>query len=424
MANSKKKVLFLTTANLSMKPRLVKEITLAKNMNYDVDLIAFKINNWTDDNHDLLARKLKINNNTIFATKKNFIIWLIASLVHIVAKKIWFLFKKNNFLSAFASNKRTVMLWLYIIFKIKKKDYFLVIGRNTATIFPLLYLNKYHNLKIAFDVEDYHPGEKVTWDNANKEKLRRIHLMRQLFKTCSYISFAGTPIMNHVKKNIEIHPNVPLLNLPNSFYSNEFEQPNNQNTKEKKIKLIWFSVDISANRGLEELITVLKDLSNDFHLTVYGTKIESFHKQWIKPNAHFITVKDPVSQSILHKELKNYDIGLALEMSKTDINKQLAISNKLYAYMQAGLYILATNTLGHETVLKNSQSMGVVCGQAPENIKEALLTIKDNISNIKKESSRRFRTGLEYSWENNCEILKKQWTLITNTNSYPKTRLN
>ena len=72
----KKTILFLTTANLSMKPRLVKEIQLAQEIGYKVDLFAFKINNWTDENHDKLVKNLNIHCTSIYATKQNFIIFV------------------------------------------------------------------------------------------------------------------------------------------------------------------------------------------------------------------------------------------------------------------------------------------------------------------------------------------------------------
>ncbi len=412
----KKTILFLTTANLSMKPRLVKEIQLAQEIGYKVDLFAFKINNWTDENHDKLVKNLNIHCTSIYATKQNFIIWFCASILHLIILKTWRFNRKNLMLSAFASNKRSIMLYLSLWLK-KKRKYDIIIGRNTTSIYPLLYAAKKFDAKIGFDVEDYHPGENVSWTNPEFEKERRFLLMQEVFLHSSYLSFAGTPIMQKVSKEFKIpQAKSNLLNLPNSFPSDEFPYPETTDDYKNKIQLVWFSMDVSSKRGLEELIEALKELKEFFQLTIYGTKIQSFYEQWIEPNLSFITLESPVTQIVLHKNLRKYDIGLALEMAKTDLNKQLAISNKLYAYLQSGLYSLTTNTTGHECLMQNYPDHGLICGQTPEEINKALLKLKENIAVIRKNKLERYKNAQELAWDNKRESLKQIWTELSTKN--------
>ncbi|MBI9061927.1 MAG: hypothetical protein JEZ14_08045 [Marinilabiliaceae bacterium] len=406
-----KRVLFLTTANLSMKPRLVKEIQLARSMGFDVDLIAFKINNWTDNNHDLLAHQLKINHTTIYATRHNFLIWLISSVCHLIAQKLWPFFKSNLLLSAFASNKRTIMMWLYLLFHSSYKSYSWIIGRNTATIYPILFFKKRFIGSIGFDVEDYHPGERVSWCQPENEESRRKLLLSKIFHYCKYVSFAGEPIMTEAKKTFPyIGKSSQLINVPNSFSSLEFNHPENKTALKNKIELVWFSVDISANRGLEQLIEAIKPLSQYFHLTLYGTRIPSFYEQWIKPNQSFINIKQPVSQIQLHKELANYDVGLALEIAATDLNKQLAISNKLYAYAQAGLFIVATNTLAQQQFMEVNPGVGLICGQTANDMQNTLEKIRLKEIEIRNSKIKRFEKGKKLAWDKEANKLKDIWS--------------
>ncbi len=405
-----KNILFLTTANLSMKPRLVKEIQLAKELGYNVDLYAFKINNWTDKNHDNIVQNLNISCTWLYATRKEFTVWFIASIIHIIAKKLWYPNSKSLILSSFASNKRSIMLWFKLLFSSKKTKYDVVIGRNTATIYPLMYVSMKHKANIGFDVEDYHPEERISWTNPEMEKKRRIVQMQEVFKKCSYISFAGLPIKQEVINNFDLSlPESKLLNLPNTFSSSEFLDPEQSQTKSDKIRLIWFSLDITANRGLEEIIEAIKPVKDQFHLTLFGTQVSPFYDEWIKPNLDFINVEKPVTQKQLHYELKKYDIGLALEISKNDYNRELTVTNKIYAYLLSGLYVFATNTKGHEVLLKDSPNFGLICGQNAEDMKKSLLKVSDNIDLIRQNKKMRYEYSQNYAWENEKLKLKEAW---------------
>ena len=60
-----------------------------------------------------------------------------------------------------------------------------------------------------------------------------------------------------------------------------------------------------------------------------------------------------MQQEDLHQFLSQMDIGLALENAQADHNRNICLTNKMLAYAQAGLYILATNTFGQSQFLNS-----------------------------------------------------------------------
>jgi len=243
-------------------------------------------------------------------------------------------------------------------------------------------------------------------------------------------------------------------------------------TQNSSLNLVWFSQKISFGRGLEQLFEALKLLhsANPHHhqneetednrqkiansvnskintqhslltthnsqlltpnlnLTLIGDLDPEFNQQIIEPflaqletlkqvvlhpsfslrSSVSLKIMSPMTQSDLHAELANHDVGLALEFSDTDLNRQLCLTNKILAYAQAGLYILATDTPAQSAFMAQQPQQGVVCGQTPEAIAAALSKIIESSQEIKQQTLERFGKGKELAWEKEREKLKAIW---------------
>jgi hypothetical protein len=133
------------------------------------------------------------------------------------------------------------------------------------------------------------------------------------------------------------------------------------------MRLIWFSQNISTGRGLEFILDSWPALSSFCELTLIGRQHESIKERLasIEPS---ITILDAMDQKKLHATLSQFDIGLALELSAADLNKQLALSNKLIAYAQAGLFVLATDTPAQVDFIKQYSFVGEVVQQNSDKV--------------------------------------------------------
>ncbi len=213
------------------------------------------------------------------------------------------------------------------------------------------------------------------------------------------------------------------------------------------LKLVWFSQRISFGRGLEQLFDALTGLLKSSNpqllsssnpqliLTLIGDLDPAFQKSVLRPflddvlrpldvgetmgfqsfNDSYrsvetirIDVRPPLLQADLHRELAHHDVGLALEVGK-DLNNKLAVSNKIMAYAQAGLYVLATDTPGQQQFMESHPSMGVVCRQDQEGIGTGLRFLMENIDSIREGKFARFEQGAALSWESESSKLLEIW---------------
>ena len=441
-----KHLLFLTTQNYATNPRLYKEVKLAIKLNYRVTVATFRLGNWSDSKSNELGldkRNLRLQEIKIDATKKSKYQWLKWGLLEKLARFLYPAFKKNLLINSLASNRRSMQI-LEVCKKTDKPD--LIIVHNLGAAYPGFKLSRMWKIPFIFDVEDYHPGEAVKHDNGN-EKKRREFLLQEILPWADGLTMASPLIRDFTLKLIGEHANHRVI--LNSFPEKEFNHPNqNGDSQIEPLKMVWFSQKISFDRGLELLFKALVQICNSaiqkgkndiaLSLTLIGDLDADFFQKeilplqnyiWCTPNIktishkqHLLTnLQKPCSINLsilpampqieLHKNLKYFDIGLALEPGK-DLNNQLALSNKIMAYAQAGLYILATNTPAQQEFMNESTNRGLICYQTPSSIATALLEILNRATEVKINFAKRFKDGHSLAWEHESSKLLSLWSTL------------
>jgi hypothetical protein len=135
----------------------------------------------------------------------------------------------------------------------------------------------------------------------------------------------------------------------NGFPSTDFTLKNSHTTK---LSLVWFSQHINGGRGLEPLVDAMADFSDQVELHLIGQLNPTFDRDFIKGKKG-IHIHAPKPQSELHQFLCDFDIGVACDVP-VNINRDLALTNKLIVYAQVGLFILATETNAQNIFLASS----------------------------------------------------------------------
>jgi hypothetical protein len=396
----KQRILFLTTLNLATNPRLVKEIRLALELKMAVIVICFRFNNWSNDLNDSLLNEFKdINIIQIDAERSSFFSWFFS----VVSEKIFRTLSKWISLplswQSTAITRRSQLL-VKALNKIKHADY--VIGHNPGAIYPAYKAAQQFSCKSGFDIEDYHPGE------GNDIHLQGItlSLMKKLFPKFNYVSFASASIFNQCIQTISNFNKQTSLVLNNSFPQHEFIEP--IPIIDKKLQLVWFSQHIDKGRGLEQIIPIVDKHSDKMNLTLFGNCNPNFKQDFIagKKGIHLGGI---LPQQQLHQQLAKFDAGLAIEPGK-DLNNELALSNKVFAYLQAGLFVLATETIEQKRYLEQMHDAGVLVKKNFENAEEVLLQLQEDIVKLRTNMVNRFQNAKSLSWENASSALAKIWT--------------
>ena len=392
-----KKILFITTLNLASNPRLVKEIDLAILSKYEVSVICFEFNNWSKNyNKELLKRFDSVRFYIISAERRPYITWFIQSF-----KERFYRFAFNFFplkLSQIsqAISRRSNMI-IGVLNHIKHAD--LVVGHNPGVLFPSLLAAKKFNCPVGFDMEDYHPGEGP---NAHLKRIT-FDCIKKCLPLFNYVSFSSELIKNRVEDDLNIK-NKNWFTLLNYFPSSDFIHPYTQSIG--IIKFVWFSQNINFGRGLEGFIPLMDRLSNcELHL--YGNINKHFFEK-ILSNRKYIILHEPIPQIQLHRELSNYDIGLALDIA-IDENRDLAITNKFLAYLQSGLFIVTSNTSAHRFLLEHHPINGMCLYDSYADNYPLLNNLLSNIDNIRKNRTERFNCFLNKSWETERTSLENKW---------------
>jgi len=404
-----KKVLFILSGNLSTTPRALKSI-LSISEHYDCHILAVnRLDKWFAQDQALIQKhQLKVT--FLHLGRKPFTQWFLATLIVKGSQLFYNFFKNNLWVNANASNKSSALLWQYLR-RNRSANYSLILGHGAGALFPAWWLAGQLDIPFILDVEDYHPGEYISSDAVN-EKQRREFLMKKLLPQTAVLTTASPLIGKYTLDLIGGHSAHQVV--LNSFPRSEFISPKQERLG--PLSLVWFSQKISFGRGLEQLFEALKMMDDSCNpnnsaisITLIGDLDLSFEEEVISPFQKSLvggclTVLTPMAQKDLHASLVNYDVGLALEIGK-DLNNEIAISNKIMAYAQAGLFILATDTLAQTQFISENPEMGSCTGQNPKALKESLMQLQENVEMIRAGKSNRFESARTFAWEHESEKL-------------------
>jgi hypothetical protein len=378
----------------------VKEIDLAVEMGFDVQVICFQFDNWSSSLHDDIKNKypgvyfleIPAGRNPIFS-------WLWSVILEKTARVcLQFGIKHLNVLSA-AISRRSILL-LQKSKRLKDADW--VIGHNPGALYPAYIIGKSMKAKIGFDMEDYHPGEGN--DKLFHQSILR--MMNIILPKLNYVSFASTAILEETEKHVEFTRLTDRVTLLNGFKKNEFKIHDDSELS-GPLKLVWFSQYISYKRGLEQVLSSLHSFDGRIELHLYGSMDTQFEKEIINSNP-FVKYHGVLNQTDLNLSLSSYHVGLALEPAK-DINNNLAVSNKVMAYLQAGLFVLYTSTTGQRKLLSSFEEFTHQTPVDLHQLSEDLRWLLDNLEVVRKQSMKRLEMAEDLSWDKIKLILKNIW---------------
>ena len=185
----------------------------------------------------------------------------------------------------------------------------------------------------------------------------------------------------------------------------------------------WFSQTIGAGRGLEKLFAALNYLKTPVEIHLRGNYRDNSQRlleplipeQWRER----VFIHSTVPNQELLSRIAEHDIGVALE-PKDVCNTDLTISNKLFQYLQGGLTVVATNTLGQQEILSQYAQLGILIPNDDPftlaNALNSLLQDTQKLSSVKNNALQIFQKNL--CWENQAKVLVDKVIEVFQNDSY------
>jgi len=397
-----KKILFISTHNLASNPRLVKEIELALHNGLEASVLCCEFDNWSKELNEQIKGRLlpQIKYYPVEGNRNPFIPWAVSSVFHFSAKKLLLLFPTNTFLLSLRSNKRSWLLLKQL--KGIKETINLVVAHNPGAFYPAIVFAKKNKISFGIDLEDYHPGES----NDVKTSTQYKTLQNKILSEAQYVSAASPLILEYAQRDCkkEFRNKTVVLNY---FPAHEFIRPASK--EGEKLKLVWFSQLISFNRGLEQVVPLIKD-NTILELHLFGNCDEAFKTKYLAGIGN-VFIHSPLPQQMLHQRLSSFDVGLAIEPGK-DLNNELAISNKMLAYFQAGLYILASDTKAQKQFIEMHPGSGRITTLDKKGFAADVNELVQQKKSIREKAAARFERANDFCWEEESKKLMNSWNEI------------
>lgn len=382
-------LLFISTSSLASNPRLVKEFAFLK-QHYKCTVLCFEHQDWTAD----LSKKIVALHPEVhfvaIERKKCIIETGMAKLYHKLCIFINPLLKNKLWVAAFASNDKSPQLLRRAKKLCKQTAFSTIIAHNLGAFYPARQVAKRYGVRLQLDVEDFHPGEALYFNEAHEEANRHL-IMQACFSEAYSISYAAEGIAKACKARYQISKEVRQATIINSFQSSDFKKPKTKTNA--LLKCVWFSQHIGPKRGLVQIFEAAKAHPNiEFHL-IGNANGSYLNLQNLSSN---IILHPILSQAALHDFLSTMDIGLALERADADSNRDICLTNKILAYAQAGLFILATDTYGQAQFLNTlSYQAGLLI---EEDLVQSLTDITLQALDLQSKT-KRWEFAKAFAWE-------------------------
>jgi glycosyltransferase involved in cell wall biosynthesis len=224
---------------------------------------------------------------------------------------------------------------------------------------------------LGFDCEDllgYAEGE-------NKDLVRAIE--SENLSKCQYVSVASQAMADRLAQDYPISAPLVLYNVYPLALAEGLVPPNERPPR-PVLRLHWFGQTIGFGRGMEDALEALSLLPRDVELHVRG-QFQRGYREWLNDLeakyglAGRVVYHAPTHHDELLASLGEFDVGLALERGENG-NYSRTVTNKVFAYLLAGLALAATDTPGQREFLQQVPGAGFLYPSSnPKALAEGLL---------------------------------------------------
>ncbi len=391
------KILFVTDRNLTHDIRIFNEIRFASSLGYKAVLLAIH-NKWSEQIEKVHLELANPRKYYYLQPKRA----ILPKLVSRLAKLLYPLFKNNLRLTAFSLDYRSYLLWQGL--NKLQPDFDLIVAHGFSSLYPVYAYSKKHNIKFSFDAASFIPERDIT-----DSDVERLHKNKFLFK--KIVSHAVYYTYSTELVGLKLNKLLPPGQLPKNFviansYPEEFFtfRP----SVSEKVEFVWVAQKIDLCPDLDIILPALNKFRKTIRLHIFGETTERF-KALYQKYRDFVVIHDPMPVDLMLKTIAMYDIGLAVYLTYISPEKNYTLSNKIFAFIQGGLYTIASDTVSQRIFLSENPTFGKIVLPNIHSLTKAFNYVIENISTIRAMKQQRFELAKKFSWKYESHKLLDIW---------------
>lgn len=359
--NVTKNIVFVTSAQPSANPRMMKEARTLIAFGYKVTVVWCPIAKWADYFDEKLFTQhpeIKWVRAGYHYQKQPIGYWFAR-----MRQKIWkivYRFFGNRFDAAIKS----LVLYSQELSKAALKEQAdLFIGHNLGSLPAIVKASIKYNTKAIFDFEDFHRGE---FQQFSVQSIMTSEVENKYIPIATSLTTAS-PAITDAYDSIFIDKPINTINnvFPLSYAVDKLVE-----LSQKPLKLFWFSQYVGKKRGLENILQAMSAFNEDeISITLLGTcstEMKSYFGD-LASSLHLsqgqLLFMDPVEEKDIVAISSKHHIGVASELGHIQ-NRELCLTNKLFMYLLAGNALIVTNTKSQKDFLNENNNIGLLYDQA------------------------------------------------------------
>lgn len=387
----KKKIAIITGQHLVSNPRVWKEANFLSSIGYKISIFSI----WYD--RKLLQKDVELISKSIdyhagfslIITWRNFLVVLFSKLIQKISNLNFILFKKTSIYQIVYSPRTQLR-------KINKQNFDLFICHQEAGLLLGVQLLKI-GARVAFDFEDWYSQDYLKQSRPVNllKKAESYAIQHGAFITCTSNSMSDALSKHYNTKNA-------IETIYNSFP--ESSDVENEVTKIPN-SLVWFSQHLGSDRGLEPFLDSIKLIAKPLQIHLIG-QCKAIYKysleKLLSNTPHTLFFHPLLSHHELMKFIQKFEIGLALELNYP-LSRNLTITNKILTYLQMGLRVIASKTIG-QLELKDDFDNHILYVDL-SNSSDIAIKIEQTLFSINNASLLNIQA--KYEWEEQAKKIQK-----------------